>query len=172
MSGKAYDLGPVSVPVLWPGWGAVVFDGELAKGDEVLLIPCAPIILSWLLQGGVIDPEGPGRSVGNAFALPMRASAGRRPQSTADARLGRDDGTATILITVTGAGEVKIQAPSVVLGSAASPKLALARDTDPVQIGPAQLTWLNSVGTATMVGAFPASTIGTVDATSAEAVSG
>ena len=170
-SGVAYEPSELVVPVGWPVMfgGAIVIQGELRQGDEVVLHVADAAIQAWLTQGGIVDGSGAGRRLGSSWAEPRGLSVQRRPGSVGGRFVvGRADGTATIITTVDGPGEILVQAPSVKLGAEASAKRAVGRDDDPVSIGATQLSWLNSVGAATMVGAFPASTIGTLSATSVE----
>jgi hypothetical protein len=175
-SGKAYDLGPFEVPVAWPRWGPVGIEGVLEPGDEVAVHCPDHALRSWLAQGGIIDSPGPGRKLGDAYAVPAGFSNNNRPSGqSGDTRIGRRDGTATVIITVTGTGEVRIQAPSVVLGAELSPKLAVARDTDPVSQRAALTSWASQVagfinGLAPGTVAPPAilDPIGTISATSTE----
>ena len=178
-TGKAYDLGPYRVPVLWHRAGEGVDDGHLVEGDEVLLIPCTPTFGAWLLAGGTQDGAGAGAVLGNAFAVPMAASSKRRPSPppVGTMRRGRPDGTATVLMDVgallpTGRS-IKVQAPSVSLGSAVLPKKKVARDGDPVLCGSTLFAWGQAIDTFT-IGVIPnpwvqgVTVVGTVQASSTE----
>jgi len=176
-TGKAYDMGPYRVPVLWHRAGEGVDDGHLVEGDEVLLVPCTPTFGAWLLAGGTQDGAGAGAVLGNAFAVPMGASSKRRPSPppVGTMRRGRPDGTATVLVDVTSeapARSIKIQAPSVSLGSASLPKKKVGRDGDPVLADPVLVAWGAAIATFTG-GAIPnpwtpATPVGAVQATSTE----
>ena len=177
-SGKAYELGPVELPVAWPAWGDVVIQGELSKGDEVEITTGDASYRAWFLDGGVTDSQGPGRKIGDAWCSPVALSIGRRATvPSGEVYLGRRTGAATVIITVTGAGEVRVQAPSVVLGAEPTPKLAVARDGDPVTSSAAFTTWRTSVeaGILAAGGGVVVPLVGAtgeVQATSAEVSSG
>jgi hypothetical protein len=177
LSGQAYDLGPVEVPVVWFGTGSVIIDSELVKGDEVLLVPTGPSLRAWLDVGGVTDGQGRGQSLGEAVAFPVRLSGPRRPGAAGvRLRLGDADGSGRITIDVSAGGEVKIEGATVELGAGA--KLAVARDTDAVIIAAAYTTFVTQV-TAFLNSAGPlvgpagitpvvSSTVGTIQASSTE----
>jgi hypothetical protein len=177
LSGRAYDLGPVTLPVAWPVMfgGDVVIQGELAKGDEVEISVPDANMLPWFQQGGVVDSAGPGRKLGGGWCKPVGLSTQRRPDGVGgEFVLGRASGDATVVITVTGPGQVRIQAPSVELGAAASPKLPVARDTDPVNTNAAFTAWRSAVEAGILAaggGVVPplaGTAIGNVSATSTE----
>lgn len=175
-SGKTYDLGPITVPVSWPVFfgGAVAIQGELRKGDEVKITVPDADLRAWYTQGGIVDPSGRGRKLGGGWCEPVGLSTQRRPSSAGgEFRIGRQDGTATVVITVDGSGQVRIEAPSVVLGAAASPKRPVGRDEDPVSSTAAFTTWRTDVEAGILaagggVVAPLVGPIGQVDATSVE----
>lgn len=176
-SGKAYDLGPITVPVAWFGSGSVVIDSELVQGDEVLLVPCTPSIRAWLTAGGVTDGQGPGARLGESVAFPVRLSGPRRPGAPGvRLRIGDASGSGRVTIDVEAGGTVKVQASAVELGAELSPKLAVARDTDPVNSTAAFTAWRTSVEAQIVVAGGGAVTplagpVGTIGATSTEVTS-
>jgi hypothetical protein len=119
------------VPVLWPRGAGVTIRGELLPGDSVLLLVSDRAIDDWIALGGTV----PGRaarmhSLADAVALPMLSpSTSPLPASAGRLYIGRDDGTATITITLPagGAPVVTIAAPAVQLNS---PSVTLQSGTD------------------------------------------
>lgn len=171
-SEKVYEPSPISVPVVWFGSASVAIDTELVQGDEVLLIPCAPSIRAWLTQGGLTDGTGPGRSLGDSVAFPVRLSGPRRPGAPGvRLRVGDSSGSGAVLINVDAGGEVRVQAASVSLGAEVSPKKPVGRDGDNTLAGAALFAWGTALAGATGVpnpwtqGVTP---VGALQATSTE----
>lgn len=137
------------VPVMWPRGAGVTIRGELLPGDSVLLLVSDRAIDDWIALGGTV----PGRaarmhSLADAVALPMLSpSTSPLPASAGRLYIGRDDGTATITITLPagGAPVVTIDAPLINLGAAAA--LGNARVTDPVAAATTMAAWIASAQT-------------------------
>lgn len=118
------------VPVMWPRGAGVTIRGELMTGDAVLLLVCDRSIDDWIALGGVV----PGKltrthSLADAVALPMLSPAtSPLPVSGGKLVIGRDDGTATITITLPafGAPMITIDAPVIQLGATAVEHAAIA----------------------------------------------
>ena len=137
------------VPVMWPRGAGVTIRGELITGDSVLLLVCDRALEDWIALGGVV----PGRmtrmhSLADAVALPMLSPlTSPLPPSGGRLVIGRDDGTATITITLPTGGPpvVTIDAPLINLGAAAA--LGNARVTDPVAAATTMAAWIASAQT-------------------------
>lgn len=119
-----------AVPVVWPRFAGAIVIGRLDPDDEVLLVVMDRSIDRWLLQGGPVDLESDrNHELTDAIAIPGLSSA-RNPIATdsSEVTIGREDGSATIYLTLGPApGTVRVQstvdvlveAPSVRLGESA-----------------------------------------------------
>lgn len=113
----------LDVPVAWMRCAGMVVAGNLLPGDEVLVSVCARSIDAFQASG-VPAPLNSDRlhDWSDAYVEPRQLSR-RVPPTSSEAThltIGREDGTATITIAINGS-EVVVQAPSIRLGSAATP---------------------------------------------------
>lgn len=118
------------VPVMWPRGAGVTIRGELLPGDSVLLLVCDRAIDDWIALGGQVPGDVTRmHSLADAVALPMLSpSTPPLPASGGRLYIGRDDGTASITVTLPagGAPVVTVDAPAILLGSAAVEHAAIA----------------------------------------------
>ena len=177
ISGVSYEPSIITVPVGWPVMfgGRIVVQGELEQGDEVVLHATDANILAWLTSGGIVDGSGPGRKLGSSWAEPRALSQPRRAAAGASGEfiIGRPDGTATIVTTASGPGQVRIQSGDVQLG-ASDPKKAVGRDGDNVLCGETLFTWGAALAPATGVPnpwTQSVTPVGDIQATSTEVTS-
>jgi hypothetical protein len=119
------------IPVCWPRGAGVTIRGELLPGDTVLLLTSDRAIDDWIQVGGTVPGDGRRmHSLADAVALPMLSPLSRPlPASAGRLVIARDDGTASIAITLPsgGAPTVTITAPAVQINS---PAVTLQSGTD------------------------------------------
>lgn len=175
-NGQQTPAKPVTIPIGWLSWGDVAIQGKLAPTDEVDVVCQDANWLSWLESGGVTPNLAPGgHQSGYAVAMPIQMSKVRRPPPlgpTDKIRVGTIDGLSTVVWGED--GSISVQSSQVRLGAAASPTLAVGRNTDPVDTNAAFTTWRTAVevgvaaGGGGVVPPLAGTTIGTLTATSGE----
>jgi protein gp138 len=121
-----------AVPVLWPSWGPIRLRGQLAAGDEVVLLVADRAIDRMLTQGvaGELDSDRV-HHIHDAIALPYAwsdAALLARAGNLTTLQLGRPDGTQGL--------ELSIDGTSIRLDAAALVRLGtLAGATHPAVLG-------------------------------------
>lgn len=112
----------VDVPIIMPSAGGFTLSLPIAAGDEVLVIFSSRCIDAWWVNGGVSVPmEQRMHDLSDGFAIPGPKSVpNAEPLDGANARLMKDDGSAYVEITPSGAVNVKgtvaeIEAPTITL---------------------------------------------------------
>jgi len=142
--GKALTLPQiVECPVAWPRGGGWSMHWNLAPGDTVGILVSDRELDLWMTQGGQVEPRTTRRhELTDAIVLPglntdLDPNAAALPT---ELRLGREDGTATLLIGLDGTVTLEA-AVNVKLGSIGA-TLANARVTDTTAPGASMTAWI------------------------------
>ncbi len=121
--GVPHAIQPIpNCPVLWPRAGGIAIWGSLSPGDEVMLGIADRSIDEFILRAQGAPPMPPDslrmHDMSDAVViLGLSSASNPLPPAAGSFRVGREDGTATMRITITGPGEFEIEAASIKLGA-------------------------------------------------------
>lgn len=128
-TGQPFPYPPFkNCPVLWPRAGGMAIWGTLFPGDEVML-GIADRSMDEFLARPPLSPPLPQSSkrmhnLSDAVVfLGLSSTANALPPALNTFTVGREDGTATMKFTITGPGEVTIEATTIKLGTLAAESL-------------------------------------------------